>query len=63
MQLAIFNFQDCCVCMRTAMRISACERPMLYSYSRPIEEAALPLNRHGRNSARVLPALRSESTA
>jgi hypothetical protein len=27
---------------------------MLYSNSRPIEEAALPLSRHGHGSARVL---------
>jgi hypothetical protein len=26
---------------------------MLYSYSRPIKKAALPLNRHGRDFARV----------
>jgi hypothetical protein len=33
---------------------SADERPMPYSYSRPINRTALPLCRHGRGFARVL---------
>ena len=52
-QLAIYKLQNCCICTPTILRMSACERPMLYSYSRPIEKAVLPLNRHGRVSARV----------
>jgi hypothetical protein len=47
---AIYNFWICCMCTR---ELTAHERPMLYSYSRPIREAALPLSRHGRSCACV----------